>query len=134
MTIFAFGAAFGLTIAVILDRRHTTILHPKYKSSRENTLFAFIGTLFLWCFFPILNTTRNLEASEFDTLGQGISNPFAAASPINIWLALASSTLSAYCTSIIIHDKISPNDIIFGSIAVTLCLFRVLLLSAPAPT
>lgn len=35
---------------------------------------------------------------------------------MNIFFALASSTLSSYCTSIIVHNKISPNDIIFGSI------------------
>lgn len=118
MTIFAFGAAFGLAISIVLDRRIVSILHPKFKSSKENTLLAFIGTLFLWCLFPILNTTRNMEASEFNPLGQGISNPFAAVSPINTLFALASSTLSAYCTSLIINNKVSPNDIIFGSFAV----------------
>lgn len=34
MTIFAFGAAFGLTVSVILDKRHTSILHPKFGSSK----------------------------------------------------------------------------------------------------
>ena len=113
MTIFAFGAAFGLTIAIILDRRHSTLLHPKYKASRESTLLAFVGTLFVWCLFPVLNTTRNLEAAKYNA----IANPFTAVSPISTWLALAGSTLSSYCTSILVHDRISPNDIIFGSFA-----------------
>lgn len=118
MTIFAFGAAFGLTVSVILDRKHSTVLHPKFRSSKENTIFAFIGTLFLWCLFPILNTVRNIEASEYGPLGEGISNPYAAISPLNTLFALASSTLAAYCTSIIIHNKVAPHDVLFGSIAV----------------
>ena len=134
MTIFAFGAAFGLTMAVILDRRYTTVLHPKFRSGKENGVIAFLGMVFLWCLFPVLNTVRNLEASEYGPLGEGISNPYAAISPLNTLFALASSTLSAYCTSIFIHNRISPHDIIFGSISVLHILFRELSPSEPVLT
>lgn len=51
--IHTFGAYFGLTVSLVLSRS----VFPKTKpeSSYSSNIFAMIGTLFLWMFWPSFN-------------------------------------------------------------------------------
>jgi len=54
MIIHAFGAYFGLAVArVIFQKTHSD--HPKEGSLYHSDIFAMIGTLFLWLFWPSFN-------------------------------------------------------------------------------
>uniref|UniRef100_A0A2K5NU03 Ammonium transporter Rh type A n=1 Tax=Cercocebus atys TaxID=9531 RepID=A0A2K5NU03_CERAT len=54
MTIHAFGAYFGLAVAGILYRSALRRGHKNEESTYYSDLFAMIGTLFLWMFWPSL--------------------------------------------------------------------------------
>lgn len=53
MTIHTFGAYFGVTVSLILSK----IVKPKSKAEPNYTsnIFAMLGTLFLWMFWPSFN-------------------------------------------------------------------------------
>jgi ammonium transporter Rh len=57
MVIHTFGAYFGLTVSLMLDR--TTSRKEKraskWSSDHNSDTLAMIGTLFLWCFWPSFN-------------------------------------------------------------------------------
>ena len=69
---------------------------------------ALLGSLFLWCFFPILNVVGLLQNDV-------LISPYLPVVGINIWLALSGSVIASFCVSILIHGKISVHDIIFAS-------------------
>ncbi|XP_074847496.1 ammonium transporter Rh type A isoform X2 [Carettochelys insculpta] len=56
MTIHAFGAYFGLAAARVLYRPGLSGGHKYEKSSYHSDIFAMIGTLFLWLFWPSFNS------------------------------------------------------------------------------
>jgi ammonium transporter Rh len=51
--IHTFGAYFGLTVSLIISK----VVAPKSKpeTSYNSNIFAMIGTLFLWMFWPSFN-------------------------------------------------------------------------------
>jgi len=51
MNVHAFGAFYGLTISAIAGRREA-----EKKTTYNSNLFAIIGTLFLWVYFPSFNS------------------------------------------------------------------------------
>ncbi|NXS43024.1 RHAG protein, partial [Balaeniceps rex] len=56
MTIHAFGAYFGLAVALVLYRPGLKNKHENEESTYHSDLFAMIGTLFLWLFWPSFNS------------------------------------------------------------------------------
>jgi ammonium transporter Rh len=52
-TIHAYGAFFGLTACLILSRKIKPV--TDFKVSYVSNIFGFIGTLFLWLFWPSFN-------------------------------------------------------------------------------
>jgi len=54
MTVHTFGAYFGLTVARVMYRKGT-VGHPREGSSYHSDIFAMIGTIFLWVFWPSFN-------------------------------------------------------------------------------
>ncbi|XP_072800937.1 ammonium transporter Rh type A isoform X2 [Vicugna pacos] len=56
MTIHAFGAYFGLAVAGVLYRPTLRKRHPNEESVYHSDIFAMIGTLFLWIFWPSFNS------------------------------------------------------------------------------
>jgi len=56
MYIHTFGAYFGLAVTWIVSYDNPNVYqHPNNKSGHTSNLFAFIGTAFLWLFWPSFN-------------------------------------------------------------------------------
>nr|CAB3265562.1 rh type A glycoprotein [Phallusia mammillata] len=55
MVIHAFGAYFGLGVSVFHWRKELAKAHPKEESVYHSDIFAMIGTLFLWMYWPSFN-------------------------------------------------------------------------------
>jgi ammonium transporter Rh len=55
--IHTFGAYFGLTVCFVVCRSDNTrpVEDNKPTSSYNSNIFAFIGTLFLWMYWPSFN-------------------------------------------------------------------------------
>ena len=113
---YAFGGALGLISSFVLGQRDKTKNIRSYFSEYKAMGIALLGTVFLWCSYPILVT-----GSTFNTInGQIIVMP----GQVNIWLALAASVIGCYTASCLKHRKFSLHDIVFTSITVRFCLFR----------
>ncbi|ERE79850.1 ammonium transporter Rh type C-like protein [Cricetulus griseus] len=93
MTIHTFGAYFGLTVTWILYRKNLEQSKQRQSSVYHSDLFAMIGTLFLWIFWPSFNS-----ASCF----HGDTQHRAA---LNTYLSLAASVLTTVAVSSIVHKK-----------------------------
>lgn len=55
ITIHAFGAYYGLAAALVLAPASSGASHPKNVASYTSDMFAMIGTIFLWIFWPSFN-------------------------------------------------------------------------------
>uniref|UniRef100_A0A8I5Y844 Ammonium transporter Rh type C n=1 Tax=Rattus norvegicus TaxID=10116 RepID=A0A8I5Y844_RAT len=93
MTIHTFGAYFGLTVTWILYRKNLEQSKQRQSSVYHSDLFAMIGTLFLWIYWPSFNS-----ASSF----HGDTQHRAA---LNTYLSLAASVLTTVAVSSVIHKK-----------------------------
>jgi ammonium transporter Rh len=104
MLIHAFGAYGGLTISLILG----SISKPTSKPSTNyfSNLFAFIGTLFLWMYWPSFNF--GVAAQTAFTKTQII---------INTILALTGSCLGTFMTSAYLKDKFTMEHLLNASLA-----------------
>merc|ERR1719247_736075 len=51
LVIHAFGAYFGLACSYVVSKRRA-LDHPKNTSNRTSDLFAMVGTVFLWIYWP----------------------------------------------------------------------------------
>lgn len=92
-----FGAYFGLTVAWWLSRslprrRHENAQTEKVRMSTSSSLFAMLGTLFLWIFWPSINSA----------LLEGTKRKNAV---FNTYYALAVSTVTATSMSALSHPK-----------------------------
>lgn len=54
MTIHAFGAYFGLTVALVTKHKDADG-HPEMTPSYNSNIFGMVGTVFLWMFWPSFN-------------------------------------------------------------------------------
>ncbi|KAL4630569.1 ammonium transporter Rh type A [Arapaima gigas] len=115
MTIHAFGAYFGLAVARMLYRPGLKNGHENDGSVYHSDLFAMIGTIFLWMFWPSFNSA--------------IADPgvpqFTAV--VNTYLSLAACVLSAYALSSLVEHKGKldmvhiQNATLAGGVAVGTC-------------
>jgi len=91
MFIHAFGAYFGLAVALVLYRQaHSN--NKKDESTYVSDIFAMIGTLFLWLFWPSFNA------------GPAIGNERHRA-VVNTVLSLAASSVTAFALSAAVSRK-----------------------------
>ncbi|XP_057612372.1 ammonium transporter Rh type C isoform X1 [Chionomys nivalis] len=93
MTIHTFGAYFGLTVTWILYRKNLEQSKRRQSSVYHSDLFAMIGTLFLWIYWPSFNSA---SCSHGDTQHRAA---------LNTYLSLAASVLTTVAVSSIIHKK-----------------------------
>ncbi|XP_069461870.1 ammonium transporter Rh type A [Ambystoma mexicanum] len=115
MIIHAFGAYFGLAAARVLYRPALKNGHENEGSVYHSDLFAMIGTVFLWMFWPSFNSAI-AEA--------GIDQQRAI---INTYFSLAACVLTAYAFSSLVEHKGKldmvhiQNATLAGGVAVGTC-------------
>uniref|UniRef100_A0A8C8S2Q3 Ammonium transporter Rh type A n=1 Tax=Pelusios castaneus TaxID=367368 RepID=A0A8C8S2Q3_9SAUR len=115
MTIHAFGAYFGLAAARILYRPGLKEGHKNEGSAYHSDMFAMIGTLFLWLFWPSFNSA--------------IADPayLQQRAIINTYFSLAASTLTAFAFSSLVEHRGKldmvhiQNATLAGGVAVGSC-------------
>lgn len=93
MTIHTFGAYFGLTVTWILYRPNLYLSKEREGPVYHSDLFAMIGTLFLWMYWPSFNSAVS---------NHGDAQHRAA---INTYCSLAACVLTAVALSSALHKK-----------------------------
>ncbi|XP_013928866.1 PREDICTED: ammonium transporter Rh type C [Thamnophis sirtalis] len=93
MTIHTFGAYFGLTVTAILYRPNLEQTKDKQESVYHSDLFAMIGTLFLWMYWPSFNSAIS---------NHGDAQHRAA---INTYCSLAACVLTSVAFSSLLQKK-----------------------------
>ncbi|NXP68290.1 RHAG protein, partial [Chloropsis cyanopogon] len=112
MTIHAFGAYFGLAAAFVLYRPGLTNKHENDESTYHSDMFAMIGTLFLWLFWPSFNSA----IAEFRTTAI-----------INTYYSLAACTIVTFALSSLVDKRgkfsmvLIQNATLAGGVAVGTC-------------
>uniref|UniRef100_A0A8C2ZV77 Ammonium transporter Rh type A n=1 Tax=Cyclopterus lumpus TaxID=8103 RepID=A0A8C2ZV77_CYCLU len=115
MIIHAFGAYFGLAVARVLYRPGLKNGHDNDGSVYHSDLFAMIGTVFLWMFWPSFNSA--IAEPGFTQL----------TAVINTYLSLAACVLSAYAISSLVEHRGKldmvhiQNATLAGGVAVGTC-------------
>ncbi|XP_075454695.1 ammonium transporter Rh type A [Ascaphus truei] len=115
MSIHAFGAYFGLAASAVLYRSSLKKSHDNEGSVYHSDLFAMIGTLFLWMFWPSFNSA---------IADIGIHQEMAI---INTYFSLAACVLTAYAFSSLVEHKGKldmvhiQNATLAGGVAVGTC-------------
>lgn len=115
MIIHAYGAYFGLAVARVLYRPGLRNGHENDGSVYHSDLFAMIGTVFLWMFWPSFNSA--IADPGFPQL----------TAVINTYLSLAACVLSAYAISSLVEHKGKldmvhiQNATLAGGVAVGSC-------------
>ncbi|NXB33350.1 RHAG protein, partial [Eulacestoma nigropectus] len=115
MTIHAFGAYFGLAAAFVLYRPGLANKHENDESTYHSDMFAMIGTLFLWLFWPSFNSAiaTGLEAQ--------------ATAIINTYYSLAACTIVTFALSSLVDKRgkfsmvLIQNATLAGGVAVGTC-------------
>ncbi|XP_008068812.1 ammonium transporter Rh type C [Carlito syrichta] len=93
MTIHTFGAYFGLTVTRILYRRNLEQSKERQSSVYHSDLFAMIGTLFLWMYWPSFNSAISYHG---DSQHRAV---------INTYCSLAACVLTSVAMSSALHKK-----------------------------
>ncbi|XP_037700091.1 ammonium transporter Rh type A [Choloepus didactylus] len=115
MTIHAFGAYFGLAVAGVLYRSSLRRGHENEESVYHSDLFAMIGTLFLWIFWPSFNSAI---AEAGDKQHRAI---------MNTYFSLAACVLTAFAFSSLVEHRGKLNMVhiqnatLAGGVAVGTC-------------
>jgi ammonium transporter Rh len=106
MYVHTFGAYFGLAVSSVLTRRNKIEKSDLTRSTRESDMFAMIGTLFLWMFWPSFNGALAGGNAQHRVV-------------INTVLALTNSCISAIIMSKLMrkHHRLSMVDIQNASLA-----------------
>ncbi|XP_072188585.1 ammonium transporter Rh type A [Excalfactoria chinensis] len=114
MTIHAFGAYFGLAVTLILYRPGLKNKHENEESSYHSDIFAMIGTLFLWLFWPSFNSAIADENDKSITI-------------INTYYALAACAVITFAISSLLDQRgkfsmvLIQNATLAGGVAVGTC-------------
>lgn len=105
MYVHTFGAYFGLALSFFLTNKEK-VKKSRFISNRESDLFAMIGTLFLWMFWPSFNGALAVGNAQHRVV-------------INTVLALTNSCVSAIIFSKILRrgHRLSMVDIQNASLA-----------------
>lgn len=93
MTIHTFGAYFGLVLSRVLYRPQLEKSKHRQGSVYHSDLFAMIGTIFLWIFWPSFNSAPT-------TLGDGQHR-----TALNTYYSLSASTLGTFAMSALVGER-----------------------------
>ncbi|XP_036609717.1 ammonium transporter Rh type B isoform X3 [Trichosurus vulpecula] len=93
MTIHTFGAYFGLVLSRVLYRSHLDKSKHREGSVYHSDLFAMIGTIFLWIFWPSFNSAPT-------NTGDGQHR-----TALNTYYSLGASTLSTFALSALLSRE-----------------------------
>jgi len=106
MTIHVFGAYFGLgcSFAHQVFNKKIPKAHPTLQTSYSSDLIAFIGTLFLWMFWPSFNAGLAVGASQYRTI-------------VNTLISLAASCFVTFAISKLFRTKFAMVDLQNASLA-----------------
>lgn len=101
-----FGAIFGIVVArIVFKPIHT---HSEHQGSvYHSDIFSFIGTVFLWAFWPSFNSIFTFDSAEQNR------------AVLNTFLALIGSTLTTFLISQLVHKdrKFNIKHIASASLA-----------------
>ncbi|KAL1426364.1 hypothetical protein MTO96_003373 [Rhipicephalus appendiculatus] len=86
-----FGAYFGLAVSFVLNKKEHCD-HRKEGSVYHSDIFAMIGTLFLWVFWPSFNAVSAYGDARHRAV-------------INTFLALVACTITSYAVSALVDPK-----------------------------
>ncbi|XP_033083637.1 RH-like protein isoform X6 [Trachypithecus francoisi] len=93
MYIHVFAAYFGLTVAWCLPKPLPKGTEDKYQTATSPSLFAMLGILFLWIFWPTFNSAL-------------LTNPIERKNAVfNTYYALAVSVVTAISVSSLAHPR-----------------------------
>ncbi|NXT01717.1 RHAG protein, partial [Jacana jacana] len=115
MTIHAFGAYFGLAVTLILYRPGLKNKHENEESTYHSDMFAMIGTLFLWLFWPSFNSAIALE------------KPDQMKAIVNTYYSLAACAVVTFALSSLVDQRgkfsmvLIQNATLAGGVAVGTC-------------
>ncbi|NXG44854.1 RHAG protein, partial [Psilopogon haemacephalus] len=115
MTIHAFGAYFGLAVALVLYRPGLKNKHENEESTYHSDLFAMIGTLFLWLFWPSFNSA--IAASP----------TYQSRAVVNTYYSLAACAVVTFALSSLVDQRgkfnmvLIQNATLAGGVAVGTC-------------
>ncbi|KAF1536953.1 Ammonium transporter Rh type A, partial [Eudyptula minor] len=115
MTIHAFGAYFGLAVTLVLYRPGLKNKHENEESTYHSDIFAMIGTLFLWLFWPSFNS-----AIASETIYQ--TNAI-----VNTYYSLAACTVVTFALSSLVDQRgkfsmvLIQNATLAGGVAMGTC-------------
>ncbi|XP_065159135.1 ammonium transporter Rh type A isoform X3 [Atheta coriaria] len=92
--VHAFGAYFGLAVSYVLARRtkEWTEANPMEGSSYTSDLFAMIGTVFLWMFWPSFNSAEQTGDDQQRAV-------------INTYLSLCACCVTSYAMSAMLTSE-----------------------------
>ncbi|NWX19551.1 RHAG protein, partial [Aegotheles bennettii] len=115
MTIHAFGAYFGLAVTLVLYRPGLKNKHENEESTYHSDLFAMIGTLFLWLFWPSFNSAI-------------ASQPiYRMKAIVNTYYSLSACTVVTFALSSLVDQRgkfnmvLIQNATLAGGVAVGTC-------------
>jgi ammonium transporter Rh len=107
MQIHTYGAVFGIIVSMYLSKEGLAN-NLKQTSSYTTTIISFIGTLFLWIYWPSFNSALAVDTSDV-TIREVAST--------NTVFALMASTLAAFIFSMMYNHKLNIRDIAFASLS-----------------
>ncbi|NXG63379.1 RHAG protein, partial [Hemiprocne comata] len=115
MTIHAFGAYFGLALTLVLYRPGLKNKHENDESTYHSDLFAMIGTLFLWLFWPSFNSAIATEST------------YQMKAIVNTYYSLAACAVVTFALSSLVDQRgkfsmvLIQNATLAGGVAVGTC-------------
>ncbi|XP_074905066.1 ammonium transporter Rh type A isoform X1 [Buteo buteo] len=115
MTIHAFGAYFGLAVTLVLYRPGLKNKHENEESTYHSDIFAMIGTLFLWLFWPSFNSAIASEPI------------YQLKAIVNTYYSLAACTVVTFALSSLVDQRgkfsmvLIQNATLAGGVAVGTC-------------
>ncbi|NXU23825.1 RHAG protein, partial [Thalassarche chlororhynchos] len=115
MTIHAFGAYFGLAVTLVLYRPGLKNKHENEESTYHSDIFAMIGTLFLWLFWPSFNSAIASEPI------------YQIKAIVNTYYSLAACTVVTFALSSLVDQRgkfsmvLIQNATLAGGVAVGTC-------------